>query len=266
MLQPPALEKFFKFPLHIARQFLSLLCHKRSGSPSAGAIALMLCLSGSPALAGGLLVDKVYHPYVEALEQELGWRATWQDHQRDEADRAQRQHASYGRAFGERWFGELNVISAQSASQSLAIEAVELEAIHQLTEQGEYWADWGLLLELEKDIHEDAWELASGILVEKELGQWSLAANLIVSREWGSDTDSELESEFALQARYRYARHIEPALEFYGAEDGRALGPALMGDIRFGMRRALHWELGLLFGLDHDSPDNSLRAGIEYGF
>src|SRR5574343_2036199 len=30
MLQPPALEKFFKFPLHIARQFLSLLCHKRS--------------------------------------------------------------------------------------------------------------------------------------------------------------------------------------------------------------------------------------------
>ena len=24
MLQPPALEKFFKFPLHIARQFLSL--------------------------------------------------------------------------------------------------------------------------------------------------------------------------------------------------------------------------------------------------
>lgn len=25
MLQPPALEKFFKFPLHIARQFLSLL-------------------------------------------------------------------------------------------------------------------------------------------------------------------------------------------------------------------------------------------------
>ncbi|WMN44806.1 hypothetical protein MS8320_A0198 (plasmid) [Escherichia coli] len=30
MLQPPALEKFFKFPLHIARQFLSLLCHKGS--------------------------------------------------------------------------------------------------------------------------------------------------------------------------------------------------------------------------------------------
>src|SRR5574338_787145 len=30
MLQPPALEKFFKFPLHIARQCLSLLCHKRS--------------------------------------------------------------------------------------------------------------------------------------------------------------------------------------------------------------------------------------------
>ena len=40
----------------------------------------------------------------------------------------------------------------------------------------------------------------------------------------------------------------------------------MMGDIRLGIRRNLHWELGLLFGVDGDSPDHTVRAGVEYSF
>lgn len=216
--------------------------------------------------ADGLVVDKIYHPYVEPLERELEWRLVWQDEQPGRADREQRQSLAFGRAFGERWFGEAYLVGAGSARESLAVEAVELEAIRQLTEQGEYWADLGLLLELEKEFGEDIWEAGAGLLVEKELGLWSLATNLVIAQEWGADIDDELESRLALQARYRYARHFEPALEFHAGEDTRALGPALMGDIRLGMRRGLHWELGLLFGVDGDSPDHSLRVGVEYSF
>ena len=158
------------------------------------------------------------------------------------------------------------LVGAGSARQSLAVEAVELEAIRQLTEQGEYWADLGLLLELEKEFGTDIWEAGAGLLVEKEMGTWSLATNLIIAQEWGDDIDDELESRLALQARYRYARHFEPALEFHSGEDTRALGPAMMGDIRLGIRRNLHWELGLLFGVDGDSPDHTVRAGVEYSF
>ena len=43
------------------------------------------------ASADGLVVDKIYHPYVEPLERELEWRLVWQDEQPGRADREQRQ-------------------------------------------------------------------------------------------------------------------------------------------------------------------------------
>ncbi|KJS08247.1 MAG: hypothetical protein VR73_06330 [Gammaproteobacteria bacterium BRH_c0] len=231
------------------------------------AILLAPCLLLPLAVsADGIVVDKIYHPYVEPLEQELEWRMVWQDSQPGRDDREQLQRFAYGRAFGERWFGEAYIVTEQSANSSQEVEAVELEVLHQLTEQGEYWADWGMVVELEKYIGADIWELGTGILAEKELGQWSVTGNVMVSQEWGSDIDDEVESRLGLQARYRYSPFFEPALEFHSGEDTRALGPAMMGSIKLGIRRNLRWELGLLFGLDHASPDQTVRAGVEYEF
>lgn len=231
------------------------------------ATLIALCLlPASGAVADGIVVDKIYHPYVEPMEQELEWRMVWQDSQPGRDDRQLLQRFAYGRAFAERWFGEAYVVTEQSARSSQEVEAVELEVLHQLTEQGEYWADWGMVVELEKYIGADIWELGTGILAEKELGQWSVTGNLMVSQEWGSDIKDELESRLGLQARYRYSRGFEPALEFHSGEDTRALGPAMMGAINLGIRRNLRWQLGLLFGLDHDSPNQTVRAGVEYEF
>jgi hypothetical protein len=43
-----------------------------------------------------------------------------------------------------------------------------------VTEQGQYWADWGMLFELEKQHNRDNWELITGALFEKEFGRTSL--------------------------------------------------------------------------------------------
>ena len=76
----------------------------------------------------------------------------------------------YGRAFGDSWFGEVYLIGKKSDETGFQLEAYELEAKWQITEQGEYWADWGLLMELEKESHENIWEFSTGILVEERVG------------------------------------------------------------------------------------------------
>lgn len=230
-------------------------------------LALFTCLLlAGNAYGDGNAVDKIYHPYVDALEQELEWRAIYQDDQPGEEDDKQLHRFSYGRAFGDRWFGEIYLTGERSDDTGFKLEAYEVEAKWQLTEQGEYWADWGMLFELEKESHEDIWEASTGVLVEKEWGRWSGTANFLVSQEWGADIDDELESTLGLQARYRLSRWLEPAIEFYSGQDTRALGPVAMGDIRTGIRRNLHWEIGLLFGLDDESANNTLRALLEYEF
>lgn len=229
-------------------------------------VATSLLFPCLPALADGFGVDKLYHPYVEPMEQEIEWRVVAHEGLDGNTERTQTHRLAYGRALAERWFGEIYLIGEKTPGQSLDVEAYELEAIHQLTEQGEYWADFGVLFEFEKEKGLDIWEAGTGLLVEKEHGQFSTLANFIVINEWGKDIEDELESTFALQTRYRHSMAFEPAIEFHSAEDTRALGPVLLGNIKLGVRQNLHWELGFFAGLDSKTPDTSMRAGIEYEF
>jgi hypothetical protein len=241
--------------IHMSSQRFILLC--------AG-----LLLSSWPCVsrADGIMIDKIYHPYVQPQEQELEGRAIFQDEQEGMADDVRLYRLAYGRALNDRWFLEAYIVGGSSAEQNFEVEAYELEAKWQLTEQGEFWADWGLLFELEKEAHEDIWEFSTALLVEKEWGRWSATANLFVIAEWGTDIENELETNLNLQARYRYSRLFEPAVEFYSGQDTVALGPVVMGQFSMGPGRRFHWEAGLLFGLDSASPDHTVRLLAEFEF
>lgn len=216
--------------------------------------------------ADGAVIDKIYHPYVQPLEQELELRALTQDTQPGRADQLQLYRLAYGRSFSERWFGEVYLVGGRSDNSSFEVTAYELEAKWQLTEQGEFSADWGLLFELEKEKNTNIWEYSTGLLAEKEWGKWSTTANLVISYEWGHDIDNEVESTLGLQARYRYSSAIEPGIEFYSGQDTTALGPVLLGQLKLGGKRKLNWEVGAIFGLDHKSPNQTLRLLTEFEF
>jgi hypothetical protein len=219
------------------------------------------------AQADGTAIDKVYRPYVEPLEWELEWRMTHEDDNPITREKRRQLHRlGLGKAVAETVFAEFYLIGAQSAEQSLELEAYEVELLWQLSEQGEYAVDYGLLFELEKEHHEDIWEYSTALLLEKEFGRFSATANLALTYEWGSDIDDELESALALQARYRYSSRFEPALELYTGQDTRALGPVIMGVERLGIMKALRWEVGAIFGVDSATPDYTLRAVLEYEF
>lgn len=216
---------------------------------------LLLCTS-TMVMADSNTIDRVYHPYVQPLEREIEFRMV------DSGDE-QQYKLSYGQSLSDRLFVEAYLISNDDLT---TIEAYELEARWQLTEQGEYSADWGLLLELEKDRHDNNWETAATVLMEREFGRWVNTTNLSLIYEWGDTIEDEVETALAMQMRYRYDRHFEPAIEFYSAQNTRGIGPVVMGDIRFDAGKRLHWEMGVIFGLDTDTPDTNWRLLTEFEF
>jgi len=216
--------------------------------------------------ANGIVIDKIYHPYVRPLEQEFEWRSILQDHQPGVADNTQLYRFAYGRALNERWSAEAYVVGEKSRNQSFRVEGYELEAQLQMTEQGEYWADWGMLFEIEKQANKDLWVFSTAILVEKEWGKWSGTANLFLLGEWGSDIANEIESRVGLQARYRYSRVFEPAIEFYRGQNTVGIGPAILGQIKLPNRKKLNWEAGVIMGLEDSSPNRTLRLLLDFEF
>jgi hypothetical protein len=217
-----------------------------------------LLLLPAMVMADDLAIDKVYHPYVQPLEQEVEWRMV-------AADGDHLQRLGIGQSLNDRVFIEGYLLAAEEGD-TFRLEGYELETRVQLTEQGEYAVDWGVLVELEKAHQEDEWELATALLMEKQWGRWVGAANLWLEYEWGDEIQDEFESAVALQTRYRLSPEFEPAIEFYGGENTRALGPVAMGDLRFGAGKKLHWETGVLFGLSKKTPDATLRLLAEYEF
>ena len=229
-------------------------------------IALLLAAAPAPVLADGVVIDKIYHPYVQPLEREFEARGTLQDEQPGRPDNLQMYRFAYGQSLGDSWFAEFYLVGSNSDEDSLDLEAYELEAQWQLTEQGEFWADWGMLFELEKEADADAWEFSTGLLTEKEWGRWSGTANLFLIQEWGSDIDDEMETRLGLQARYRYSPGFEPAVEIYSGEETRGIGPGALGQLPLDGTRQVRWEAGVIFGVDSKSPDTTLRFLFEFEF
>lgn len=226
-------------------------------------LVFLTVLTPITANADNFTVDKVYHPYVLPFEREFEWRLT--SRQNDNGN-VLLQRISYGHALSERVVLEGYIVGNRDENDDFGMEGYELELRWMLTEQGKYWADWGTLFELEKQHNTDDWEVTAGILTEKEFGRFSLTTNIMLVYEWGETIESEFESEFRMKYRYRWIPEVQPAIEFYAAEDYIGVGPAFMGIRRFDGQRQLKWELGFIAGLNGDSKDHTLRMSLEYEF
>lgn len=208
-------------------------------------------------------VDKVYHPLVVANERKVEWRFVARELE-DKNYLAQR--LAYGQAITERLIVEAYLSGERDQSDDYGLKGYEIELRYMLTEQGQYWADWGLLLEFEKQHDSDTYEITTGVLFEKEFVHTSLTINALLIYEWGQNLDNEMESEFRLQYRYRYMPEIQPAIEIYTGEDFIGIGPALMGVHRFEGIRQLKWELAFINGFNGEKYDETLRFVLEYDF
>lgn len=213
--------------------------------------------------ADGMVVDKVYHPYVLPYEQEFEWRLL----SRQVEDKNYLfQRIGYGKALSDTFAVEGYLIGQRDNGDDYGLHAYEIEARWQLVEQGQYWADWGALVEIEKQHQVDIWELTSGLIFEKEINRTSLTMNLFVVYEWGNTIDNELETEFRAQYRYRWLPQVQPSIELFIGEDFVGIGPGFMGLQRFDGQKQLKWEAGFITEVSHSGKDHSFRIALEYEF
>jgi hypothetical protein len=209
-------------------------------------------------------MTRVYQPYVEQGERELEYGATLRDLGGEDV---LLQRVGVGYAWSDKIFTEVYLLNELVDHQGETLKGYEFETKWQITEQGEYWADWGLLFEAGGARDIDRRELAVALLWAKELGsRWVATANTFVEYEYGDDVEAEVETALRAQFRYRYSAAFEPALEVYLDDQDWAAGPALMGVQKLGGRKQLRWEFGLLLALDSQTPDTNLRMGLEFEF
>lgn len=211
------------------------------------------------ALAG---VDKVYDPYVYQGELEIEARGV---HKFDDENEHK---AKLGVGYGVNsfWFVEGYAIFEQETGESADITDVELENKFQLTEQGQYWIDVGVLTELEKKLDEDVWEFKVGPLFQKQIKKWIATANFFMEKKFGSDnTEDKVELLGAVQLKYRLSSYLEPAIEYYGERETHAIGPVLLGKNLLG-KTPVKWELGVLKGLNEETSDINFRWLLELEF
>ena len=207
-------------------------------------------------------VDKIYDPYVYRGELELEARGVHRFAHENEHEL--KFAAGYGMT--DWWFLEGYAVVEQESGDHAKIRELELENKFQLTQQGRYWADLGAQVEVEKGLGEDRWELKAGPLLQKQIGNWLATANFFVEKQFGRERETSA-AEFmgAARIKYRLSPELEPAIEYYADAVRHSLGPVLSGTQRIG-KTPLKWEAGILAGLNHDSPDVSLRWSLEFEF
>ncbi|MEO2267432.1 hypothetical protein V1358_08985 [Pseudoalteromonas sp. YIC-656] len=226
-------------------------------------VSVVCLLFSSLSWADGIVVDKVYHPYVMPYEKEVEWRLV--SRQTDQGN-ILAQRFGVGGAISETLSLELYGVGERDDNGDFGLSAYEAELRWQLVEQGRYWADWGALFEIEKQHRQDSYEITSGLLFEKEFGQTSLTMNAFAVYEWGNDIDNEWETEFRAQYRYRLRSAFQPSIELYSGEDFLGVGPGFIGLHRYDGQHQLKWEAGFISEVGHGGKDHSFRLALEFEF
>src|SRR5947209_5311818 len=104
------------------------------------------------------------------------------------------------------------LVSVVSAARA---DIGELRVYSPVTETGEYWANFGLLVEYERVAHRqtDTDEFAIGPMIERDIGQTTTDLNLLLTRQLGPNIEQRgVGLRYALQTRWRLLPEFQPAL------------------------------------------------------
>lgn len=145
----------------------------------------------------------------------------------------------------------------------------EFENVFQLTPQGEYWADAGLLLSYESNTQSGVPNaLEFGALLEKRLERFDQRLNQIWEKQVGGGTNNKYALRTAYRMTYAIPRAFAPGLEMYLRPNDNAnqLGPILAGEFARANGSALEYRFGVVFGLNSSSPRQTLLAHLQYEF
>ena len=234
------------------------------------ALAAAVCLHLPSARADP--ADKVYVPTVVQGEAEFELNGGYQ-HWPDAAANGERQlvyEAGYG--LTSWWKSELGVGTTRLPGESTHLDEIEWENIFALTEPGEYWLDLGLFAELEHDYGASGNAVRIGPMFQKEFGAVQANVNLLFQRGLGPLSVQGTALNYNWQVKWRGNPLLEPGVQGFGTvgwngaagEPYARIGPALFSQAFVGGRNKIKFDTALLFGVNHNSANTTVRFTLEY--
>jgi hypothetical protein len=229
--------------------------------------------AAQPLAALGDPAAKVHLPDVVQgeVELELLGGQQWWPGSDDDRERQFVGEVEYG--FTPWWRSGLGVGTTRVPGESYRLDEIEWENTFVLTEPGRYGLDLGLFAELAYDHPERGGELALGPMFQKEIGALQGNLNLLLQRALGGDAESGAEIDYEWQVKWRGNPRFEPGLQSlgtlgrtndFGHRAEASLGPAFFGQVLAGSRNKLRYDAAVLFGLNGNTPDTTVRFQIEY--
>src|SRR5260221_5351396 len=203
---------------------------------------------GWPAICAAVPSDYVHMPSVEYGEREIDFKyGTWK--LKDEPVRETASSLGFGYGVTQWWFTEAYLKYEKNPGERTKYDAFEWENKFQLTEPNQYFADVGLITEIEilRERREEGYELKAGPLFQADTGPIRWNANLLFERvvRGRSEEPRATEMGYQLQARDSLAPSFEIGAQAFG-EMGRRdhwqparyqhhrAGPALFGKVKLG--------------------------------
>jgi FTR1 family protein len=265
---------------------------------TAGVISLLMRLSGRTStlpvvvvllLATGITAalilptpasatQKVYYPTVNQGEVEAEFLGHYDSDNNPALDKGQKYKFELGYGVTNFWMTEAVVEVEKAAQDKTRLDSFEWENIFQLTPQGKYWLDAGVLASVEFPANSGQPHVFEfGPLLQKQFGKMLNTANLVFVKETGSNAHAPLQATYAWQTKWLVSPYFEPGFEAYGdfgdvnkwgirRDQTQQAGPAVFGSFNMGPGQKLRYEAGLLFGLNAATPGASLKWLLEYEF
>lgn len=238
-----------------------------------GAVAVAAAFLAFPLVAAADPAVKVHMPTVVQGELELELFGGYQWWSGEEDDRERQLVGEIGYGVTPWWKTELGAGTTRLPGQSYRLDEIEWENTFALTEPGRYWLDLALFAELAYDYPVRQSEIALGPMFQKEIDLFQANLNLFFERGLGKAAEPGAEIQYEWQVKWRGDPRFEPGVQGFGTlgrtnDFGHAMeariGPALFGQIPAGGRSKLKYDAAVLFGLNNDTPNTTVRFQIEY--
>lgn len=212
----------------------------------------------------------IYEPYVIQGQSEIELRG----HQVSDSDPTLQGERAYeisvAHAFTGWWRTEAYLGTYErEPGQPNTYQGHEFENVFQLSDAGQYWADFGFLAAYEYEAQPGVTsKLEFGPLIEKQDGRIRQRLNLIWEKEVGGGAERKYEFRSAYLITYSFTPTLAPGFEAYyrPADDSRQIGPALYGEIPSSRGNEFEYSAALVFGTNKGAPNRTFVLRLEYEF
>ena len=236
---------------------------------------LVLCL---PQLCSADLSDlKVYSPIVDKGEIGIEVLGNTTFDNDNDVDGFQYHELEFEMGVTDWWASSITASLIKLAEEDLKFNIIGWENTFQFTEDGKYWLNSGVHLEVEFDDESNepnVFELR--VLFEKTIASCQHTLNINFEQEFGSEAKESTELEYIWRSKKEISQALSVGFEAYGSpgeikafeplqEQQHIIGPAIYKafDV-FGQEIETH--LTWLFGLTDESTDHTLRWQVELPF